>query len=62
LAVVWLIDAAQNLYERRLARAILPDDGVHFARQDIEMDAVENTVADKHFADSRRAQQWPGLT
>jgi hypothetical protein len=30
---------------------------VHFARGDVEVDAVEDAVADKRFANSRRAEQ-----
>ena len=59
LAVVRLIDPAQDLYERRLARAILADDRVHFAGHDIEVDAIENAVADERFANSHRTKQRP---
>jgi hypothetical protein len=59
LAVVRLINPAQDLYKRRLARAILPDDCVHFARQDIEVNAIENAVADERFANSHRTKQRP---
>ena len=52
LAVIRLIDAAQNLYQRRLAGAVLADDRVHFAGHDVEVDAVENAVADERLANS----------
>jgi hypothetical protein len=56
LAVVRLIDPAQDLYERRLPGAILSDDGVHFTGHDIEVNAVENAVADERFANSHRTE------
>jgi hypothetical protein len=57
LPIVRLIDAAEDLYERRLSRAILADDGVHLPGYDIEVNAIENAVADERFADSHRAKQ-----
>ena len=60
LAAVRLIDPAQDLYQRRLAGAVLPDDRVHFAGHDIEVDAVENAVADERFANPHRTEQRSG--
>ena len=56
LAAIWLINPAQDLYERRLPGAILPDDGVHLAGHDVEADAIENAVADERFANSHRTE------
>jgi hypothetical protein len=59
LAAVWPIDPAQDLSERRLPGAILSDDGVRFTRHDIEVNAVENAVADERFANPHRTEQRP---
>jgi hypothetical protein len=59
LAAIWLINAAEDLYERRLPGAIFPDDGVHFAWHDIKVDAFENAVADERFANAHRTEQRP---
>jgi len=56
LAAVGLVDPAKDLYERRLAGAVFADDRVHFAGHDIEIDAIENAIADECFADSQRTE------
>jgi hypothetical protein len=51
------MNAAQNFDQRRLAGAVFADDRVHFARHDIEIDAVEDAIADKRLADAARGKQ-----
>jgi hypothetical protein len=40
LAVVRAIEAGQDLRQRRLAGAVLPQEGVYFSQRGIEIDAV----------------------
>ena len=58
-AAVGLVDSAQDLYERRFPGAVLPDDRVHFAGHDVEINAIEDAVADERLADAHCMKQWP---
>jgi hypothetical protein len=45
LPAVAVVDAHQDVHQRRLAGAVLADEGVNLAREDIEVDAVEGEHA-----------------
>ena len=50
------VGAAQNLHERALARAILPDQGVDFARADLKGNGFERPRCPERFLHSGHAQ------
>jgi hypothetical protein len=56
-ALVRCVHARHDLHERRLAGAVLTDDGVHLARPDIEVDVVEDAYAEKRLADASKCEQ-----
>ena len=45
LALVGTVDAGEHLDERRLARAVLAEDAVHLAGQDVEVDTAQRLHA-----------------
>src|SRR5690606_25383060 len=51
LALAGLDDAAKDLHQRGLARAVLAQKGMNFARADIQIDAVKDLDLAKAFAD-----------
>ena len=54
------MDAAQNADQRGFARAVLPDDGVDFAKRHVEVDAVERDRGAEPFADALSADGGTG--
>jgi len=50
-AFVRLIDAAQNLHQRRFARAVFAEQRVNLAARDVQMNALQRLHAGKTFAD-----------
>ena len=54
------VRAAENLHQRRLARAVLAEEHVHFARAEVEIDAVERNDAGERFANAAHLQRRPG--
>ena len=54
LAVVGLLHAVEDLHQRRLAGAVLPDEGVDGARADGEVDVVVGDDAREALADARQ--------
>jgi len=59
-AAVGTMDAAQNADQRGFARAVLPHDGVDFAKRHIEVDAVERNRCAEPFADALSADGRTG--
>ncbi len=55
-ARIGLIFAAENLQQRRLARAVLAHQAMHLARMHVERNAVECAHAGKHLADIVKTQ------
>ena len=51
-AVVGLLHAVQDLHQRRLAGAVLPDEGVHRAGADVDVDVVVGDHAGEPLADA----------
>ena len=45
LALVGAVDAGEHLDQRRLARAVLAEDAVHLAGEDLQVDAAEGVHA-----------------
>ena len=59
-AAVGTMDAPQNADQRGFARAILPHDGVDFAKRHVEVDAVERDRRAEPFADALSADGRTG--
>jgi hypothetical protein len=55
-ARIGLVFAAENLQQRRLARAVLAHQAMHLARMHVERDAVECAHAGKYLADIVKTQ------
>jgi hypothetical protein len=45
LPLVWTVRAGKDLYKRRLARAVVPDEGADFSSVDGEVSAIERARA-----------------
>ena len=62
LAAIRRLGAGDDLDEGGFPRAVLTDEGVHFARTEIEGDPLEGADAGKRFGDGGRGQQhvWLG--
>ena len=56
LAAVGLVRAGEDLDERRLARAVLPEDAVHLAGDDVEVDAAQGDDTRERLGDARHRQ------
>ena len=53
--------AAQDLHQRRLARAVLAEQYVNFSLPNVEIDAVERDDAGERFADAGHPQREGGI-
>jgi hypothetical protein len=51
------VDAGENLHQRRLARAVLPDQPEHLAGAHVETDLLQRLHTGKGFADVFHPQQ-----
>ena len=59
-AGVGLVDAGEHLHERRLAGAVLADQAVHLARQQVEVGLAEHHVPGEGLGDTADAQHRLG--
>ena len=50
------VSTAEDLHQGALARAVLPDDRVHFARRDLQRNALQRPGGAKAFLDRREAE------
>src|SRR5690606_3977 len=53
---VGAVHAGEELHQGRLARAVLPDDGVDLARGDVEIDAVPHAHPEQRLVDAAHPQ------
>ena len=64
LALVGAVHAREHLDQRRLARAVLAEDAVHLAGQDLQVDAAQGMHAGERLRDARtssNADSWSTL-
>jgi hypothetical protein len=58
LAFVGLVDAGQDLDQRRLAGAVLADERRHLARIELERDLVQRRTPGKRLGDAGQSELW----